>query len=275
MSTIINPYDIKRSKIHSLKGRVPYTVLYLPQNFKIGVLQNYFYLRTALTIDRAVDQASKEFKGYGFKPRYFTPDYNKGSIYFGKEEIIIKQRRRKTISHWVAEALVWHFYKEKELEMPKIRTERNPTKKLYNIPYEDEPLKESKKDLVELITSKDKACVIRLAPAYSNGYFGLNRTTEAIRNCSSHFAQYATFFHDPDTRLWYGLLLKQRAHGLVDSTRCCLRLNKIKKMGSEPIIAALHKFGMVGNFAGSYFFDGSLQDIFEILKKSGIKLEIN
>ncbi len=284
-----NPFQIEQSQIHSLSQNVPYTVLQLrnvndTEIAKPMVLYDFYYMRTAPSIEKAVKKAEQEFKNRGFKPAQFTPDYSVGTIQFKEGEAIIKPTPAsiKGMNFWVPEGLVSEYFSNNNIETPKIKTERTPTKKLYKQIYKPHEITESDVDLVKLLRDPEKTCKIRLSRVYkgnlelSDAAGGDSPAKSAIMNYGYIWDRHTTIFQDPETDLWYNLLNKNTLskNGREDYKKLLgkklPKLHTLYKVESDTFREADKV-----ECNNHYFFDGSMKDVFEILRKSGVKFDLN
>ena len=284
----------RRSVIHSLEGKVAYTVMHfpidklrkqVPREMKYSPDRDVYTLRTANSVDEAVQTATEEIKTeLGFDTKLFNPRYNTGDIIFDDKEVIVISSKKsiRGMTHWVAEGLVGMYLNDVK-DGRRVRTERKPTGKLYQLHHYEFKLHnimEAKLDLVELLTGQEQI-YIKLSPTYKNEdlLFQASRGNEpiipSIINFGSvrHDARHrdssykpVTGFLDPDTNMVYSLL-----HG----TKIIEKLVETKGEWVQDNIQGpwenmeWHKIAWLPN----YFFDGSLKDIFNLLKEKGITIK--
>jgi len=280
---------IKRSKIHKLTGDVPYTVLHL--NIE---RDDFYYMRTGSLIGEAIEKATTEFKKKEFTEKEFNPKYNTGFISFQDEEAVIYPYRVQGMNFWVAEGLVFTYFNDKKLQSPKIRTARVPTKKLFEIIYyKPHEAVESDRNLAELLTDPEKTCRIDIAKVLKDpkdisdkfkledaAYRGGSPAELAIMNYGYIWGKHSTFFEDPDIKQWnnsgqwYQLLNKETFSKDERKWQKKVHKKELPKLNTVCKIKG-YTFSEVDKVMPSdqYFFDGSLKDVFEILKESGVKFK--
>lgn len=284
---------IKRSKIHKLGREVPYTVLYLSTKDTRDPTYDFYYMRTSSSIDKAVKKVTEEFKKKGFSSKKFEPDYNTGIISFYGKEAVIKPEKIQGMNFWVAEGLVCAYFRDKKLQVPKIRTERTATKKLFEeMHYKPHEVKEVDKSLADLLTDPERTCCVDMARVVKESsptkdLFELEKAADrggcltelAIMNYGSIWGKHSTFFEDPDTEQWYQLINKNKSSKFSDAEKELFKEEYEKEMSKLSTIFKIKKFTFSEadkvNPSDSYFFDGSMKEVFEILQKEkGIRLDI-
>lgn len=144
---------------------------------------------------------------------------------------------------------------------PKIRTNRQPTKKLYDwVLNNSHKIKEYCGNLVGLLRDPEEACSIMLIPQYLNKIQSFPAAKGGcpakirIMNYGYIWNRHSTYFEDPDTGSWY----------------------ELQNQTPESVISKIKGFTFrecdkVHIGRDYLFYDGSLGDIFLQLKESGVK----
>lgn len=266
-----DPFQIKRAKIHKLSEEVPFTVLRLPRTKnrvkeEPHILYDFHYLRTGTTHQAAIDKAKAEFKNYGFPDGRFDPEWISGTFAFKNNHITIEPNwdTVKGFNFWVAEGSIGEYYNENDIKpFPKIRTNRQPTKKLYNsVITNSHEIEEYKGNLVDLLRDQEEACSIMLVPQYLDKIKAFHAAKGdcpakiRIMNYGHIWNRFSTYFENPDTGSWYELQNKT----------------------PESVISKINGYTFrecdkVHIRRDHLFYDGSLDDIFLELKKAGVKYD--
>jgi hypothetical protein len=286
-----DPFKIEKAKLTGLDGNVAFTVVSLPQT-KYGVHENpniyydFYYLRTGVSREDALSMAKAEFEAYGFAAGRFDPEWVSGVYKFGKNsiELELNPDTIKGFNFWVAEGLIGQYFDDnfEKSQFPDIKTAREPTRKLYKNSFVDcHESKESEHDLVSLLTDIEEPSSIMVASRYLERGQAFQaskaRCPAKIRvmNYGYIWEQYSTFFEDLDTEAWYQLMNKDTL-SKEERTRSIERLKE--KIPEPGIVSKINGYTFreadkVGQDKSFLFFDGSLQDMFNILHKAGIKFD--
>jgi len=264
-----DPFQIKKAKIHKLSEEVPFTVLRLPRtknriNEEPHILYDFHYLRAGTTSEDAIDKAKAEFKNYGFPDERFDPEWISGTFAFKDNNITVNPNwdTVKGFNFWTAEGLIGEFYNECNIKpFPKIRTNRQPTKKLYDQAFTNShKIEEYNGNLIDLLRDPEEACSIMLVPQYLDKIRAFHAAKGdcpakiRIMNYGHIWNRFSTYFEDPDTGSWYEL--QNKIPGSV--------ISEIKGF-------TFRECDKVHTGRDHLFYDGSLDDIFLQLKESGVK----
>jgi len=288
---VIDPFNIERAKLVGFSGDVPFTVVRLSET-EYGVKEephvqyDFYYMRTGNSRQDAINRAKSEFEEYMFTEERFNPEWVSGVYRFLDKavELEINQDTLKGFNFWVAEGLLGKFYKDNfaQEKFPNIKTLRRSTQRLYERMLTDcYEAKESGQDLVSLLTDQEEACSIILAPTYLDRTYAFHA---ANGNCPAKFrimnygriwGEHSSFFEDPNTGACYQLINKNI---IPKRDRAFYREKFGKEFPKLGIVSKINGFifrevDKIGIDKSYLFFDGTLQDIFKILQKAGIKFE--
>ena len=276
--------------MQSLEGEVPFTVVRLPET-RLGVQEeplvqyDFYYLRTGTSRQDALERACEEFREYGFVDGRFDPEWVAGVYHIDGTDVLldIDWDTAKGLNFWVAEGLLGTFYRDNHVEtFPRIRTDRKNTLKLYKGVISDcHKAKESEQDLVDLLRDPEEPCSIMLKPMYleqTKAWKAANGRCPAdlqIMNYGYIWNKRSTFFEDPDSEVWYRLMNKDT---LSEEDRRSYRKDFGMEYPRPDVVSAIKSFTFreadkVPDGRDNLFFDGSLQDVFNILKGSGVGFE--
>jgi hypothetical protein len=286
-----DPFKIEKAKLTGLDGNVIFTVVSLPQT-KHGVNENpniyydFYYLRTGVSREDALSTAKAEFEAYGFAAGRFDPEWVSGVYKFGKNsiELELNPDTIKGFNFWVAEGLIGAYFDDnsERSQFPMIRTIREPTRKLYRDSFVDcHKSKESEHDLVSLLTDIEEPCSIMVASEYlkSGEAFQASKARcpakIRIMNYGYIWEQHSTFFEDPDSETWYQLMNKDIIS--KEERKRWIERHK-EKIPLPGIVSKINGYTFreadkVYQDKSFLFFDGSLQDMFNLLQKAGIKFD--
>lgn len=297
MNSTFDPFNINKNNISSpTKGVVPFTVCYVPENSKeltekFGRFDNcyydWFYLRTGNSLDEVISRTSEEFEKLGLPQGRFNPTFISGEYQIDGSQVNVQVELKDSedFRFWVAEGLIGEFYTSSDLDLPKISTNRTPSLKLYekaSIFGRDDAFgtEESKFDLIELLKDEKTACSIEIPGKYltKRAVFDASRgrapSDVRVMNYGYIWERKETYFQDPET----GEAFILPNHDLPDE-------NHIKKfyakkdaklpvkgvVGFDPLERlTFREMDKVHLNRDNLYFDGTLRDMFVIMKERGI-----
>ena len=242
---------------------------------QLQLARDFYYLRSGASVEHAVAAAQQEFLAKGWKENRFDPKYLTGNLQYRGDELVIIPESIRDFRFWVAEGLLeGHLDTIYANVVPKIRTERIATKKLYDVDLDGHIARMVHEDLVALLTYSEEPCSIYLAPTYAPKFKaasmagGEKKTNLQIMNYGYIWNQHATFFKDPDNGQWYELLNKE-----------VYTKEQRKRQKTSPLPGVIHPIKAYTfrecdkvDPSRQFFFDGSLQDVFDLLVSQGVKI---
>ncbi len=285
---MINPHDIERFRIDELKERMPFTIVRFPQtpyglNEEPRAHYDYNYLRVSRTLEEAVEKSKDEFLKYGFSEGRFIPDWLTGNFVIGDGRVEIKPdwNKVKGFNFWIPEGLIGEYFNNiVKREFPKIETPRERTKRIYRSIHDCSNIEEYDGDLIQLLRSPDEECSIILVSRFLDKF----RASQAgighcpgdiqVMNYARIWGRHSTYFKHPETEQWYQLLNKDVINESQArfSEECGIKVPKLN-MVVRIDGATFRECDKVGGDRNMLFFDGSLEDIFEMLKERGVGFE--
>ncbi len=174
----------------------------------------------------------------------------------------------KGFNFWVAEGLIGLSYNEKGLKIPKINTPRQLTRKLYDTVHDIKCPREYKISLFELLRSTENAATVILNSTYlaedeirnaANGR--VPGELRIINNGKVSGPSHTTYFQNPNTQQCFRLT---NAEGSVEGQREGLVI-KADEINFRHIDKICER--------SSLFYDGSIEDIFIMLKERGVDFD--
>lgn len=272
-------YNAKLTDVHKTEGKVSFAVAMLPhtpywEEEEPHVLYDWYFLRTGESIEKAKNNIGDFLIKEGFSRQRFNGNYLLGDILFKDKEILVKPipETINGFNFWIAEGLIGDYFDKHNKEIPKIRTLRTATKKLFKDGCNVNNMEESSHSILNLITDVEKRSVINIAPLYLKQYpwqLAQNKRGKgklSIFNSGKIGESYMTVFRNPDTKNLYHILnkeiySKQERDVFSKNSLKLPKLNTITKAESITFEGSCE-------VSERFFFDGSLNDVFEILKDS-------
>jgi len=289
------PYNLNSNNIFSTpEGVVPFTICYVPRNSdelteKFGrfnkCVHNWFYLRIGKSLDKVIRLTTEEFEKLGLPRGRFNSNFVSGEYHIGEEEtnVRVDLQGDDDFRFWVAEGLLGKYYGSSGLKLPKIRTIRKPSLKLYEKAsiYGKKDLsgtRESEFELIGLLKDKRTPSSIEVPGRYltSSAVIHSSRGKKPSRvrvmNYGYIWNRNKTYFQDPETEEFFVLpnedpnprairIFKRR--GLVPPFKGIVGYDTLNK-------ATFREEDKVKAIRENLYFDGTLRDMFVIMKNEGI-----